>query len=586
MRMFIFPSALRTKYRTANVNELLPITFSETDIDRMLTQIAERMVKGGRSVAAWSQSKMPDLYELDSRVEAMQSNPKIRGFSGSRGSELIRGWLLATVVKTIAKGKSRTGEKLDYIAPVTAAAYRSGLPRERQRHRRADEVVYYSMASELATRGETHFQKVLGELCKQTIGVGIDFGPTAGEPVYDNVTPLDINTVFALRFIETFPQSQAQPKPPKIELQQPAFTGAVAPMGRDLVSTFQIAAYEKWQVSDVYKSLSSILTLRLLQLPLRMATALRCVLTDQVAVDLLPAEELISDLTSEKSWKNPLEMYCDFTGQAGSASDSLAKLSVARDLDLLRGFFRDRMLIKALLHVANSTHKSEIADLQQHQVVPFLKSIMNTERVDIAASILLTEIQDALVDPESGEVLDGESMETFDSIMNSKQSNIQKFAEILSIGNEHDGVEGLLKWYRTVSGLGSQTNTNSTHVVQGTVGARQTWKYSLSDDMLVGLLDLCFSVDEELEQNEVPRMRPSLSAEKVISALKNRFGILIAEPPAAFDTPENRAAAAQNLEAFLGVLRQLGCYQGLSDDFNAQYVTRPRFGELSGKATN
>lgn len=576
MRTFIFPAAYRTKYKTANVNELLPVTFSETDIDRMLTQIAERMVRRGRSVAAWSQAKKPDLYELESRVKELQASNKISGFHGSKGRELLRGWLLATVVKTISKGKSRTGEKLDYIAPITAASYRSGLPRERQRHRRADEVVYYAMASELVSRNEPKFQNVLSELCKNTLGLGVDFGPTAGEPEYDNNTPLDINTVFALRFIETFPQSQAEAKPKEIRLQQPAFNGAVSPMGRDLVSTFQIAAIEKWQSADVYTSLSAILSLRLLQLPLRMAISLRAALTGLDSVDTFPKDKLIEELSSEYEWVNPLETYCDFTGQAGSVSDNLAKKCVSRDLDLLRGFFRDRMLINALLAVTSNTHKSEIAALQKHQLVPFLHSIKDSEKVDIASSFLISQLRDSLVDGESGEVSDLESYETLQLITNSGKTNIDQFAELLAIGNERDGVEGLLKWFRTVSGLGTNNIRTGAQIVQGTIGARQTWKYALSEDMLVALLDLCFVEDNGLQKDSAPRVRPSLSAETLIFRLKSRFGILIAEPPKAFDTAETRAAAAHNLEAFLGVLRQLGCFMGLSDDFNAQYVTRPR----------
>lgn len=576
MRTFIFPTAYRAKYKTANVNELLPVTFSETDIDRMLTQIAERMVRRGRSVSAWSQAKKPDLYELESRVHELQASNKITGFHGSKGRELLRGWLLATVVKTISKGKSRTGEKLDYIAPITAASYRSGLPRERQRHRRADEVVYYAMASELTSRNEPDFQNVMSELCKNTLGLGVDFGPTAGEPVYDNITPLDINTVFALRFIETFPQSQAEAKPKDIKLQQPAFTGAVAPMGRDLVSTFQIAAIEKWQSADVYTSLSAILSIRLLQLPLRMAIALRAALTGVESEDMFPKDKQIEELNSEYEWVNPLETYCDFTGRAGSVSDTLAKKCVGRDLDLLRGFFRDRMLVNALLAVGSSTHKAEISLLQKHQLVPFLYSIKDSDKVDIASSLLITQLSDSLIDAESGEVVDVESYESLQIITNSGKSNIEQLAELLAVGNERDGVEGLLKWYRTVSGLGSKTLSTGAQIVQGTIGARQTWKYALSEDMLVSLLDLCFIEDHGLEKDSAPRVRASLSAETLIFRLKSRFGILIAEPPKAFDTAETRAAAAQNLEAFLGVLRQLGCFMGLSDDFNAQYVTRPR----------
>ncbi|MGH3280519.1 MAG: hypothetical protein ACRDNW_15460 [Trebonia sp.] len=47
----------------------------------------------------------------------------------------------------------------------------------------------------------------------------------------------------------------------------------------------------------------------------------------------------------------------------------------------------------------------------------------------------------------------------------------------------------------------------------------------------------------------------------------DHFGILIDQPPTAFDSVNTRAAAAANLEAFKRRLRLLGCFDSLSDDF-------------------
>ena len=65
---------------------------------------------------------------------------------------------------------------------------------------------------------------------------------------------------------------------------------------------------------------------------------------------------------------------------------------------------------------------------------------------------------------------------------------------------------------------------------------------------------------------------PSRTCSKLCA---NRFGILIDQPPAALDSADTRAAAAANLEAFKRRLRLLGCFDGLSDDFSAQYVRNP-----------
>ena len=62
---------------------------------------------------------------------------------------------------------------------------------------------------------------------------------------------------------------------------------------------------------------------------------------------------------------------------------------------------------------------------------------------------------------------------------------------------------------------------------------------------------------------------------KLLEILRDRFGILIDQPPASLNSADNRAAAAANLEAFKRRLRLLGCFDGLSDDFSAQYVRNP-----------
>jgi hypothetical protein len=62
----------------------------------------------------------------------------------------------------------------------------------------------------------------------------------------------------------------------------------------------------------------------------------------------------------------------------------------------------------------------------------------------------------------------------------------------------------------------------------------------------------------------------------VLERLEIRFGVLIDRPPADLDSAAARAGAAENLSAFTRQLKLLGCFEGLSDDFAAQFVTCPR----------
>ena len=102
-------------------------------------------------------------------------------------------------------------------------------------------------------------------------------------------------------------------------------------------------------------------------------------------------------------------------------------------------------------------------------------------------------------------------------------------------------------------------------------GHRPNWAYAPSDELLRTLITLVFA-DEDLTQP----LSKQLPLGEILSRLHTRFGILISQPPIGMDTSESRKAAAENLDAFMNKLRQLGCYRGLTDDLNAQFVERPR----------
>lgn len=72
------------------------------------------------------------------------------------------------------------------------------------------------------------------------------------------------------------------------------------------------------------------------------------------------------------------------------------------------------------------------------------------------------------------------------------------------------------------------------------------------------------------------RTTSRLPIREVLARLEKRFGLLIASPPPDLDSADARAGAAENLAAFTQRMKLLGCYEGLSDDFSAQFVTRPR----------
>jgi hypothetical protein len=595
MTNFKFPKSFRNDRGlfSANVDELIPVTFNETDVDRMMTQVAERLVRAGRH----GPSTKTSLTGLDGEVLtvrslalALQKSPRIVGFGDRYGAEALEGWLRSSLLIVKGQGKSRTGEVLDYLAPLTAASYRTGLPKNPQRNRRADELIYSLMRSYLDNLGVEAPAQLLRRYAQESIGKGVDFGMQPHRaPAYDGVSRIDINQLLALRLIELFQPSDAGTKPEKKdEFSGLAIPGAVIPFARDLVSLFQVMAGEggaagNWTTSDSFSALRSVIAIRLFQIPLRMGGAIRSAIETQEHSDLwsrLPEEEANELL--QNPWENPLQLYCDFTDVAGSASDQLAKNCVARDLDALRLFFRDRMLFRAVVQSASQTGgKSPFKGdpdnpPNRREVFSNFLSGLGQEDYLRAATWYLNVVEETIRNPEEGE-RDEQSLRTLENARKSSPNALLAFGSLIAASREREGVEGLVKWLKATGGLQSVGMPKGYAILKGTEGHRATWKYRPADELILNLCDMCF-LDPPIspERPVALSKRKKMPLRELLKRLRSRYGLLIDAPPGEFNTPEFREAASENLKAFTAILRDSGSFETLSDDFAGQMVARPR----------
>jgi hypothetical protein len=101
-----------------------------------------------------------------------------------------------------------------------------------------------------------------------------------------------------------------------------------------------------------------------------------------------------------------------------------------------------------------------------------------------------------------------------------------------------------------------------------------SWRYSPSDSLLLGMLNFVFSSDDGL------RKREQMPLSELIALFGERLGICIDSVPQLQLGNETRVAALANREAFTRKLQVLGCFEGLSDDTDYQRVTAPRWGGL------
>ena len=261
---------------------------------------------------------------------------------------------------------------------------------------------------------------------------------------------------------------------------------------------------------------------------------------------------------------NPLELYCDFTRVRGAASDELSRQCVQRDMEITRGFLDDRLLLRSLhdaLDMLDDEDDGErIKTLPMTDRLVEMVGLREGQNIDAFATIRMQSIK---VETERAGDAE-EDLELIATIRKAKMPAVDRLTALLVEGMGEIGLKNQVKWFWNTGGIQKPYG-----LLTGSVNSRRSWRYAPSDDLLNALLLTCFT------RRNAPRPRSQMTITDLLQEMEERFGILVDRPPAGFDSADNRAAAAANLEAFKRRLQLLGCFDGLSDDFSAQQVRNP-----------
>lgn len=530
-------------WRVLGLPELTLVELNDIDVDRMLPHLWELIVKQGRTSGSRTDERGFERY-----VEQLQKHPDLRGFEDRDGARILSGWLQASVVRMGRKGLRRQESAMDFVLPLTIASYRAGLPKTRTRHRYADELTFRLMADEVERRGAKAALPELHGALRNALGRGVEIGPAPQwSPQYDGKSEIDVTALLSLYFLEGFEAVDA--KDSKRDDRVPPLDGPARPIGRDLVA--HLWGYGSvLGDSDFVSQVTSILSLRLFQLPLRTALATRHLVTE----GRFPVGE------GDAVAPNPLELYCDFTGQRASVSDRLSAESVQRDLDILRGFLRDRLFLRVLFEAIKVTgHQSQLSELSPAARFEAAVALARDPHIEAFAAVALQSIRH-----ETENAGNDEGVDELDVLLGSDRSRVDVLAGVLTSALKSRGLENQVKWFWSTGGIQKRYG-----LLRGTLKSRRSWRYAPTEELLHALLHACFLEDGGR------RVRPELPLQELLDRLQSRFGLLIDRPPSVNDSADARAAAALNLQAFKLRLQLLGCFDSLSDDFSAQYVRRP-----------
>jgi hypothetical protein len=538
------PKPLRTyQYRPLTVFSLL-----DTDTDRVLPQLFETCVKGGRS--SRSRTRAGDFA---SYRDAMLDAGGVVGFDDDHDRALLDGWLRSCVVDMGAVGRGKSGEQMLAVTPLTLAAYRAGLPKERTRHRGIDEVTHHLLLDAVARSGSTSATNDLRELVTRTVGRGLIVGPPPRwEPQIADVGQLDIGALLEFRFVEGFEMLDAAPITTDVDSPLPA---VAAQLGDMLLAHLRVYG-GRLPVPALMSSFAALMALGAFTLSLR---------TDAAAHTLLRTGALPPDMRpgDPGAPSAALELYCDFTGDRGSVSDGLARRCVERDLDRVRLAFRDRMTFvvvgEALTRIPDELARHH--EFTRPEQLAQLAGLRTHRRVESYAG---GRIDDLVAEARVDEHVTAPELEFLHTTQSRDSDELGKLLDVLEYVNQDKAVRNAVAWYWSVGGLDKPYG-----ILRGTSNSRRSWRYAPDDELLHALLLAVFvDVTGRGGRDEMP-------LQELLDALEHRFGILIDRPPAFLDGAEARRAAAANLDAFKARLTLLGCFDSLSDDFSVQVVRHP-----------
>ena len=279
-----------TRMKSIKNDDIMPILFDDTDLDRMFTVLFERCVKQGETGLPRSKRDFAEDGELNLEkkiIPALAKNENLVGFDSEDGREILLNWVKTSTLEFTTEGKTRRGEQIDYMKFLSLAMYRSGLPKSENRSstRGIDSTAYRAILSYVGRLPgcEKPGREIHASVTATSLGTGINFEPIHypwASPVYNETDAIDINALLQLRLLENFEAKVSRTKKTvqadlenAVQLLDLPFSSALDDLARDFYNmTKAFGSKSGVELLSMYKS---IFSLRLYRLPIILSQQLK-----------------------------------------------------------------------------------------------------------------------------------------------------------------------------------------------------------------------------------------------------------------------------------------------------------------------
>jgi hypothetical protein len=521
---------------------LFTIDMNDFDVEMLLPSLFHLVRTKGLRVG---KSMDPDLYAI--HRSKLAEHPRMNGFTPQPGQLLDR-WLRTAVVKMGWKGRDHSAEQMSYLYPTTMLAYKAGLPKDSGRLRGVHNFVYSVLLTE--TKRDA---RRLDEVFRAAIGKGLIFHIDKDyDCQYDGYSEIDIEALLTCCFLE----GQSAGGVRALE---------VKPFPR-------LANQSHYFAADVLNTLGAYNTLPSTVLGQFLLTLINF----HLFVYFMRLMSWVESLLSGVSPKQP-DIYLDCAGERGTYSDELARSCVERDLEGLERYVRSSLRLRTLDRFVSSNPKQKNTFTNpENNIGEYFKQLIDRSSdiyVETRAEYEFSQVCEEngfkiSESPEEAEITD--AVQYLQALqMNTDLTAFDRLVSVLFESQRDFGLKNISGWFYSIAGF----NRSYGLMTGNRKGRFRVARYVLSNELLNALVHAALADFGTVEDGHtVPATRIQLR--EFLEWLLNRFGMLIDRPPSFDSSTEAIEASRRNLEAFKVRLRQIGVFQNLSDDFDAQYIGR------------
>ncbi len=515
-----------------------------------------------------------DSTTIEDYISSLRNSEAIVGFDDGDGKRILDKWVKTSLMEVGKKGKGKTIDQIVYLQPLTYMTLKAGFPSETSRLRNVHYFIYKLLLDALVRKyGEpkkalldirnalrSAFAEGVNGLPESDAGVSID-------GTYDGVTELDVETLLSLRFMDVFPKAEISTK--RVGADRPVCQGQAKRFMEGFVK-FIMVYKDRMPARELIYNLQALINFELLIYTLKLIYGTNF---------LVKNHKIPSQFGDDDGYSFP-HLYVDFGDVHKSLSREIARQCTSRDIQEISQFFTSNLLLRTLdLIIENNPRFSlKYDDSEPADYLLTLLEFKEDPYVQATADIYIHSIKNINVDEGHNNNSDSVINEFFNKCNEQYEDSMDRLVSVLDQAQRNSGGQRLFLWFRDVGGVAKEFG-----IVKGSIKNRNTWAYVMSNDLLWTLVHLAAINPENLKQDYPDRIRLL----DFLEFLKKRYGILIKEVPEEFKSIDANKAARENLFSLQRRLKQMGLFENLSDDYEAQYITpqyrKIKIGEVSNE---